>query len=57
MMIQQKKGARQGVRLEPRQKVALEALPKRYDSTVSALIRAAVDQFIAQEQGAEAQVR
>ena len=57
MVIPQKKTARQHIRLEPRPEVALQALAKRYDSTVAALIRAAVDQLIAQEQGAEAKVR
>jgi predicted transcriptional regulator len=46
MVIPQKKTARQHIRLEPRQEVALQALAKRYDSTVSAVIRAAIDQFL-----------
>ena len=54
MRIPQKKSARRQFRLEPRQQAGLETLAAAHQTTVSVLIRAAIDLLLEQEQGAEA---
>jgi predicted transcriptional regulator len=55
MTIPQKKTTRQNIRLEPHQKAQLQALAKKHQASVSALIRAAIDAFLAQAEGATPQ--
>jgi len=50
----EKKGPDVHIRLEPHQKAQLQAMAKRHDSTVSALIRYAVERLL-EEEGAEAE--
>jgi hypothetical protein len=49
MKFQQKKTKRQHFRLEPRQQSGLETLAQQYETTISALIREAVDRLLASE--------
>jgi predicted transcriptional regulator len=49
MKIPEKKGRGIHIRLEPRQKAQLKALAKAHNTTVSALIRYAVEQFLEAE--------
>jgi hypothetical protein len=51
----QKKTKRQQFRLEARQEAGLEKLAKRHDSTISALIRYAIDELLERELGSGAQ--
>jgi hypothetical protein len=55
MTIIPKQSVRLGVRISPQQKAALQASARRHQATVAAVVKAAIDQFLAQEQEAEAQ--
>jgi len=55
MKIPEKKGRGIHIRLEPRQKAQLKALAKAHNTTVSALIRHAVEAFLEAQEDASAE--
>jgi hypothetical protein len=56
MRIPQQKSTRHWVRLGARQKTGLEALARQHQTTISVLIREAIDR-LREQKGAEAQAR
>jgi predicted DNA-binding protein len=52
LRIPQRKTTRQDIRLEPRQHARLQAMAEQHQTTMSALIRLAIDRLLEEEDAA-----